>query len=62
MFNEIITGLRLGKMSGQVGLIKLMAKFNFEIVDNSPLEFDNFSVSLQAKGGIRLRVTHRQNS
>lgn len=46
-------------MSGQIGLVKLMRKFNFEIVDSSPLEFDNFSVTLQAKGGIRLRVSKR---
>lgn len=42
-------GLRLGKMVGQIGLVKLVQKYNFELVDTTPLEFDISSIMLQAK-------------
>lgn len=43
----------------QIGLVRLLHKYNMVTVDDKPLEFNNFSITLQVKGGINLRVSHR---
>lgn len=47
-------------MAVKIALIKLLQAYDFRAVDNGELEFDNFAVTLQVKGGIRLQVTERQ--
>lgn len=36
-----------------------MQKYNFELIDDKPMEFDSSSFTLQMKGGVNLRVSHR---
>lgn len=52
-------GARLGKIVVQIGLIKLLTKFNFVAVDDKEIEFDNFSIPLVPKGGVNVTVTKR---
>lgn len=44
----------------QIGIIKLLQKYNLELVDERPKEFDTYNVTLQFKGGIELRFSHRK--
>lgn len=53
-------GLRLGKMIAKVGLVQLLQSFDFESVNGSEIEFDNYAVTLIPKGGVEIRVVGRQ--
>lgn len=44
----------------KLALVKLLAKFDFETVNNKPIEFDSFAMSLQPKNGLPLKVTLRK--
>lgn len=52
--------MRMGFVEVKVAIVKLLAKFNFERVNNNPIEFDTFAMSLQPKDGLPLKVTLRK--
>lgn len=43
----------------KVGIIKLMQNYNFTTLNDNELEFDNYGVTLQVRGGIPLKITKR---
>lgn len=49
----------MGKLVTKIGLVTLLRKFNFECLDTSELEYENHSIVMIVKGGIRLRVSNR---
>ncbi len=53
-------GLRMGKTIAKVGLVKVLKKFEFTKIDDHPMEFMATTVTLMAKNGINLKVTHRK--
>lgn len=59
---RFIAAFRLGKIVAKVGLVQILRKYNFEALDNKPLEFEPHSVTLVIAGGVNLRVTKRTNS
>lgn len=60
-FDSLITfsGLRLGKLTAKIGLVKILQKYNFTSVDNKPIEFDSHSITLTPKEGIQLKISQR---
>lgn len=51
----------MGFMIIKAALVKLLSKYDFETVDKKPIEIDNYSVGVAAKGELLLRVTTRKN-
>lgn len=52
----------MGKLAVKMALVKMLHQYDVEAIDRNELEFDNFAVTLQVKGGIKLRVTNRRKS
>lgn len=46
-------------MGAKAAVVKMLSKYNFERVSDDPIEFDNYSIVLLAKGGIPLKVSKR---
>lgn len=53
-------GLRLGILTVKIGLAKLLQSYDVQALDDSEIEFENFAVTLQPKGGIRVRFSDRK--
>lgn len=53
-------GLRLGKMIAKVGLIQLLKSYDFEILEDKEIEFDNYAITLVPLGGVEIRVVNRK--
>lgn len=52
--------VRMGFLFVKAALVKLLKGYDWETEDNGPIEFDNYSVGLSAKGGLLLKVRPRQ--
>lgn len=48
-------------MIAKVGLVQLLKSFDFECIDASEIEFDNYAVTLIPKGGVEIRVVGRKD-
>lgn len=58
---RVLKGVRLGKMVVKMAIVQLLQKYDFHPTGaDKELEFDNFAVTLQVRGGINLRVTKRE--
>uniref|UniRef100_A0A336JYZ5 CSON009146 protein n=1 Tax=Culicoides sonorensis TaxID=179676 RepID=A0A336JYZ5_CULSO len=51
--------VRMGFLFVKVALVKLLSKYDWETVDNKPIEFDTYSVGVSAKGGLPLKAKLR---
>lgn len=51
--------IRMGLLMVKAALVKLLSKYDFEAIDSKPIEFDNYSVGLTARGGLELKVSFR---
>lgn len=54
--------VRMGFLFVKAALVKLLRGYDWETVDDGPIEFDNYSIGLSAKGGLLLKVRPRQRS
>lgn len=50
-------GLRQGKLSAKVALVKILTSFKVDAVEKHEIEFDNFSVGLIPKDGVNVVLT-----
>lgn len=53
-------GLRLGKIVAKLGLVQLLRSYDYEIIEDKEIEFDNYAITLIPKGGVEIRVVNRK--
>lgn len=58
----IFKAVRMGFMGAKAAVVKMLSKYDLKTVSNKPIEFDNFSIGLIAKGGLSLKVSKRQTT
>lgn len=52
---------RMGVLATKVALVILLSKFNFQALEKKEIEFSANTIPLDAKGGIRLKITRRSS-
>lgn len=49
----------MGFLEAKLAVVQLLSKYNFETVNNKEMEFDGYAITLQAKDGLPLRISLR---
>lgn len=53
------SAVRMGFLGAKVAVIKLLSKYNFEVISRAPIEFAKEGIGLIPEGDLPLRVSLR---
>lgn len=54
--------LRMGKINSKLGLVKILQNFDVEVMGKREIIIDNYSVGIQPKGGVKVRLSKKAQS